>query len=662
MTTAHIHMQKRVFAIAAAILLIALSLGAMALTDASSIGFELSIEPTTLKAPGPVTVKATVTNKGTEDITVPMTLYDADDKIVTAAFDGGVLSLLKAGESREYSGQWTVSQKYLDAGKFSFNLRLNTTDASGAIAQVSIPASATIVYEGEKVELSVSRSIRPEVVRSNGTVTVSYDLVNNGTVKLTDIIVKENTLISTRSQTVKTLEPGASAKLIFEKTVGSAGVESSALITYYREGAKTQLRQTLESVQIPLAKPGFSAELAADKTSLSIGEKATLTLTLKNDGNISYTGIKVTDARLGEVFSGLSLAAGETLVQTKEIIMETTTTFRFNITLSDNTGVTQSQTTNELKISAYNEGQMMRLNAQLTADRENVSALPGLVRMSVTITNDSNTTAKPVNLYHGGVQIASIAEMAPGQTNTVTREFNISQAGKFRFEVRTVDALDNTVSFDSNEISIGYEPPTPAPTQQAQPTVAPVVTYSPIPVSGDDSPLAKGKNALLILTAAVGVLLAGSLALFLISSLIRARTRKQSDTAYDHLELQPKRDYADPDTYQGEDDARQAQDKPDGKPEEMAAPVARQVKEEDLPHHKYLNEDAPKAEPVRRDESVLTTPDDAGDSAGESDISEEGAYQMVRDSKDAASQTPVPQQRKPRRRAAKPHQLPEDEE
>ena len=659
MTTAHIHMQKRVFAIAAAILLIALSLGAMALTDASSIGFDLSIEPTTLKAPGPVTVKATVTNKGTEDITVPMTLYDADDKIVTAAFDGGVLSLLKAGESREYSGQWTVSQKYLDAGKFSFNLRLNTTDASGAIAQVSIPASATIVYEGEKVELSVSRSIRPEVVRANGTVTVTYDLVNNGTVKLTDIIVKENTLISTRSQTVKTLEPGASAKLTFEKIVGNAGVESSALITYYREGAKTQLRQTLESVQIPLAKPGFSAELAADKTSLTIGEKATLTLTLKNDGNISYTGIKVTDARLGEVFSGLSLAAGETLVQTKEIIMETTTTFRFNITLSDNTGVTQSQTTNELKISAYNEGQMMRLNAQLTADRETVSTLPGLVRMSVTITNDSNTTAKPVNLYHGGVQIASIAEMAPGQTNTVTREFNISQAGKFRFEVRTVDALDNTVSFDSNEISIGYQPPTPAPTQQAQPTVAPVVTYSPIPASADDSILSKGKNALFILTAAVGVLLAGSLALFLISSFIRARTRRQSDTAYDHLEIQPKRDYADPDTYQGEDEAEA---RPDSKPEETAAPVARQVKEEDLPHHKYLNEDSPKAEPVRREGSVQTLPDDTGDSASESDISEEGAYQMVREPKDAGSQTPVPQQRKPRRRAAKTHQLPEDEE
>lgn len=92
MTTAQIHMQKRVFTIVAAILLIALSLGAAALSDASSIGFELSIDPTTLKAPGPVTVNITVTNNGSEDITVPMTLYDANEKIVTAAFDGGVLS------------------------------------------------------------------------------------------------------------------------------------------------------------------------------------------------------------------------------------------------------------------------------------------------------------------------------------------------------------------------------------------------------------------------------------------------------------------------------------------------------------------------------------------------------------------------------------------
>lgn len=654
MTTAQIHMQKRVFTIVAAILLIALSLGAAALSDASSIGFELSIDPTTLKAPGPVTVNITVTNNGSEDITVPMTLYDANEKIVTAAFDGGVLSQLKSGESRDYTGQWTVSQKHLDAGKFSFNLRLNTTDASGAIAQVSIPASATIVFEGETVDLSVTRTISPEVVRANGTVTVSYELVNSGTVKLSDIIVKENTLISARSQSVKSLEPGATAKLTFEKKVSGADLESSALITYYRDGSKTQLRQTMEAVKVPLAKPSFSSELSADKTSVIVGEKVTLTLTLKNDGNISYKNINVTDARIGDVFTGLSLAAGETLEQTKDVIMNIPTTFRFNISMSDNTGVSQTQTTNELKVSAYAEGQMMRLNGQLSADRETVSSLPGLVRMSINITNDSNVAAKPVTVYDRNQRIAYIDELAPGASTTVTREFNISQAGKFRFTVRTEDSLNNLVTFDTNEISIGFSPLTPEPTREIQATVAPVVTYSPIPVNQDDSTMAKGKNALIILTSAVGVLLAGSLALFLISSFMRAHARRQSDTAYDHLDIQPRRDYTDPDTYQG----KSGQDDSDLNQSQHSVPIiTREVKEEELPHHKYLNEDLPKAEAVKSEE-----PDtDPEDESGGSDVSEEGAYQMVRETKEEASDLQPPQ-RQPRRRAAKTRQLPEDEE
>ncbi len=653
MKSAHNHMRKIVFAISALMVLIALSLGAQALTDASAIGFELSIDPTTLSAPGEVTVKATVTNKGTEDITVPMTLYDADEKIVSAAFDGGVLSQLKAGESASYSGKWTVSQKHLDAGKFSFNLRLNTTDASGAIAQVSIPASASVVFQGEKVDLSVHRTIVPEVIRTGDTVKVTYELVNNGTVKLTDILVKENSLISTRTQSVKTLEAGKSATLIFEKKAGSTGLESSAVITYYREGSKTQLRETVDTTAIPIAKPGFSAALEADKTSVNVGEKVTLTLTLKNDGNISYSNIKVTDPRLGEVFTGLSLAAGETLTQTKEITMNVPTTFRFAISLSDNTGVTQTQTTNEVKVSAYAEGQMMRLNAQLSADREAVESLPGFVRMTITITNDSNAKATPVNLYHGGKQIASIAELAPGQTTTVTREFNISQAGKFRFEVRTVDVLNNTVSFDTNEISIAYTPPTPAPTVVAVATVPPVVTYSPIPVGADDSTLAKGKNALFILTWVVGVLLAAGLVLFAISSLMRARARRQSEGAYDHLELEPRRDYADPETYQKDQAGASAEETP-------LSPSVK-TEEAELPHHKYLDDKTP-----LQASQTADAPDDpeevnAKDEAREEDpVSDEGGYRLTRDS--AGETAPAPAQRRPRRRAARNRPQPEDEE
>ena len=276
--------------------------------------------------------------------------------------------------------------------------------------------------------------------------------------------------------------------------------------------------------------------------------------------------------------------------------------------------------------------------------------------MSVHITNDSNTTAKPVTVYHGELlRIAYIDELAPGASTTVTREFNISQAGKFRFTVRTEDALNNTVSFDTNEISIGFEPPTPAPTKEALATVAPVVTYSPIPPAGDDSMLAKGKDALFIVTWAIGLLLAGSLALFLISSFMRANARRQSDNAYDHLELQHKRDYADPNTYQGDDRADQPSEA-EAASEGAAAAVVRQVPEEELPHHKYLHEDAAPAKPDKPDDSGEKQEDPDGD-----DLFDEGAYRMEREPGEDQPQAPEVQ-RRPRRRAAKNRQITEDEE
>lgn len=656
LNTAHIHIRKTLLFLAVAMLVLVCTMSALALTDASSIGFELNIDPSTLKAPGPVTAKVTITNKGTQDITVPMTLYDADDKIVTSAFDGGVLAQLKAGESRSWEGQWNVSQKHLDAGKVSFSLRLNTTDTSGAIAQVSIPAAVPVLFQGEKVELAVSRTISPEIVRPNSIVTVTYDLVNNGTVKLTNISIKENSMISTKAQTVKTLEPGASYTLKFEKNVANVGVESSAVVTYYRDGAKTQLRQTVEVVQIPVAKPGFSAELTVDKDSVIIGEKVILTLTMKNEGNIDYTGIKVVDARLGEVFTNLSLPAGQTLVQTKEITMMVPTAFRFNISLTDNTGVTQSVTTDEVKISAYKEGQIMRLNAQLTADRENVDDLPGFVRMSIKVTNDSNTPAKPVNLYHGSERIASIDVLAPGQSTVITREFNISQAGKFRFEVRTVDSLNNTVSFDSNEISIGLASVTASPTKLVPVTIAPVVTFSPIPAAGDDSVLAKGKNALFILVWVLGLLFAGGLVLFLISSFMRTRAKIQSDAAYDHLQLEPKRDFADPSTYQETNDSA-ANSSETLEAADKDLPKTGILEDIELPHHKYLAEDAPK-KPIAEN---LEESDSTADAAPLTPSTEEGAYKLVRDD-DTAVQPAAPATHSPRRRAAKHKNLPEDDE
>ena len=84
-------------------------------------------------------------------------------------------------------------------------------------------------------------------------------------------------------------------------------------------------------------------------------------------------------------------------------------------------------------------------------------------------------------------------------------------------------------------------------------TVEPVSTYTPVPVD-DTSTLGKGSNILLMAAIVVAGLFAVAFTLFIISSISRARLNRKSENAYDHMKLDTKRDYLNPDTYGGEDE------------------------------------------------------------------------------------------------------------
>lgn len=56
---------------------------------------------------------------------------------------------------------------------------------------------------------------------------------------------------------------------------------------------------------------------------------------------------------------------------------------------------------NEVKISVYNPGQMMHLTLDATASTATVAQVPADVRFTLKLTNNSSQTAKNVTLYHG---------------------------------------------------------------------------------------------------------------------------------------------------------------------------------------------------------------------------------------------------------------------
>lgn len=577
---------------------------AFAQTAQQEIVFSLSAEPSSLTAPGTVTVSARVSNAGSLDMTNPMSLYDPDGKLVTAFSDGGSLPRLPSGENYLWQGQYAVSQSQLDEGRLVYTLRYSTQDTSGALVEQNLPATAELTFTGEKVDLKVNRTITPEVVRRGKEVKVIYELVNQGNVRLTNITLRENRLISTRAQTIAALEPGSSEQVTFTRQNVTGDLSSSALVTYRKEGDRQTQQLTIEAVSIPLAKPGLQYQLTSDKTQVNIGETVMLTLEIKNAGNIAYSNVTVTDPILGEVFTNVQIDAGQTRQLQKEVTLNETATFSFTLKLEDNTGTTQDEKVPDLKVSAYSEGQMLRLNLTLTSSSETISSLPGSIQFNLTVTNDSNTAAKDISIRHASTNIYTINELAPGQSTMITRDFNLSQAGKYQFTAVATDVQNNPVEFMSNALNISYAPPTAAPTREIIVTIPPAVTFSPVPA--DYAPSGgQTKDILFILTLALGAMFGLAVILLGISGVMRANARAKSNAAYDTFELAGTRDYtAQP------DESRQAvetlvEEKTDKEPALVEMPA-------ELPHEKYLKARKMPEGPIENEAPVPLTADEEG--------------------------------------------------
>ena len=542
-------------AIAFLLLILVFSVNASAFaTSVDPVVFTIQVSPTQLSAPGEVDVTLNVSNSSAADMTLPVTLYDPDGNVIASFGDGGSY-VLKANETRAWEGKWNVTQEQLDAGSLVYEVRYHLDDDTGALAEISRQATAKLQFQGERVNLTVNRVIEPPVVRSGGQASVTYELYNSGSVKLSDIRVQEN--ISKTPKTIKTLAPGDRTTVNFTSRIGNADLKSNATITYKAEGESKTQSLKIDDEVIAVAKPNLKFELSSLSDSVNVGEKATLVITFTNEGNVSYSNVSVTDAKAGELLSGISIPAGETVREEKQFILTEPISFKATATLPDNTGETKKLTSNELRIGVYDPEKQLLLTLNLTADQDTVSHVPADVRFHLIVTNNSNIKAEKINITHGKTQIYTIASLEPGASMTLDRDARIPQAGQFRFTATLMDSLNNEVKFESNTVHIAYAQFTPAPTTVPVVTVAPpdYVTSAPV-----DPLLTQGRNVLRYVVLGLMGVFGAALVLFAISSFVRLNRYRKSKAAYDHLDLAERRDYTEPgddDDFDEEDDAEE---------------------------------------------------------------------------------------------------------
>ena len=536
--------RKRLFLILALAAAMVLLFAAAALAEDP---IKVSMELSKYKFSGPevITVSITVTNVGDGDMPAPVTLYYPDGNKIEE-FGSPVLSV---GASKRWTGDWKVTKEQLEAGKVAFKISYSYYEDSGDGGEPQLTRkgknfSKKITYTGAEVtpEISVTRTITPTTAQKGQEVTVQYEIANTGSVDITSVNIKENAAISSKSGTIDSIAAGATGIYSFTAVMGSKDMTSAATVSY-KAGGKTYTSK-VESAVIKYGEVNLTASLKADKKGGAPGETVKLTLTLKNSGNLDFTNVTVTDPALGTVFSGETVKAGETKTLEKDLTITETQEIQLTVKADESTGKGVETATGRVKVIAMDPTQQIVLTVDATADRGMVYKLPGTVRFSITVHNDSAVEVKNISVKAVETELYSFESIPAGGSASFIRDVDVSMQGTYQFTATCKDQLDQVLSFASNTVFIAYSEPTPEPT--AAPLVTPPAPAAePMPTDQPepewlDQVQGIAENAKWIFAGIAGVLLL----LLLIGAVRRGKSRSESKKAMDHLEGANYRDYS----------------------------------------------------------------------------------------------------------------------
>lgn len=566
-------MKRRLIVCLVMILALVAGLASTAAAEAEVDSLKVSIELSSSKLAEPkeITVSIQVTNTGDADMPGPVTLYDPSGKMVEE-FGSPTLT---AGASKSWSGKWNVTQSQLDSGKLTFKLKYSLYNAAGELVNKTYNFSHPLTYTGAVTSVEINRTITPTTARKGQTVSVTYDVINTGNVDITDVSIKEDKSISSKSGTIASVPAGEKGSYSFSVTMGTKDLTSQATITY-KAGGKTQTEKK-DAATIKYGEVKLTAALSASKKGGVPGDTVKLTLTLKNTGSADYQNVTVTDAVLGELFTGQTVPAGKTVTLEKDITITDSADYQFTVTGQDASGENVETATDRVSVKAVDPAKQVVLQVEASADRETVYTLPGTVKFRVTVTNVSAVDVSDVAVYASGVQLYSFPSILAGESRDFTRDVSVSMAGQYRFDAKVKNQLNETETFESNIIHIAFAQPTPEPTD-APIVTPPMPTYEDIPTDdGLPAYVDTVQRALGIAYRVLLVLAAICLLLLAIGVVRRMQAIHESNKAQDHLERGSYRDYTQPAPKGREEKKVSRKDEP------VARPIGEDKEEPALP-------------------------------------------------------------------------------
>jgi uncharacterized repeat protein (TIGR01451 family) len=273
-----------------------------------------------------------VTNNG--NVTMS-SITVTDTRIGTASCPASTLAV-NATMTCTSSTSYRVTQSDVDAGTAIVDSTTVTGRAPGASSSsygpftVGVPVAVAAPMLAVAVVPAVTPLARQNAVRAGDTIAYSYTVTNNGNVTMSNIGVTD-TRLGAATCPAGSLVAGATvtctATAPYTVTQGdidaAVGVSATASVAGRAPGAVGNTVYGPNTVVVPVAAPSpvlsvtavAAVSPAAHQSAVRVGDTIAYTYTVVNDGNVTMTGIGLTDALAGTVncpFTTLAVGASMT--------------------------------------------------------------------------------------------------------------------------------------------------------------------------------------------------------------------------------------------------------------------------------------------------------------------------------------------------------------
>ncbi len=320
--------------------------------------------------------------------------------------------------------------------------------------------------------VTFTRTADKEMAAKNEEVTFTYTVENTGNVDVQSVKI-EDKAVGGNIGWVDNLAVG-NTKTFTRKIKMSKDLTSKPTLSYTAGG--NSYSGDLDPLTVKLAKASMTVDLKADKDEVEVGERVTLTCTLKNTGNIDFTDLDVSDDILGELLSDKTLAVGKTSVITKVVTIDKEQTFTFRVKAKDAKGNPFSLNSKPVTISTLLSSDQIELSIQASA---NVTELqePGTVSFDIVVTNHGEAPLKDVVVEEESLgEVGRIEQLEMGD-KLIKKTIEVEETKVFVFKVRTRNALGNVVVEESEPVEITVGENIPEETEEA--TQEPEATETP---------------------------------------------------------------------------------------------------------------------------------------------------------------------------------------